>query len=395
MSGRTTGDTVHEADVLETLRVRLIDPPTTAINDLERRLPAAPAGAGALPVLEVRFVERLSVGDPLRPIGRAGHADDGDGLVVGRGAQLEEPRFRIRFDALPPASRVDGSSVMVCERSLGRVPHLVPLVNIALLGLGVLPLHASAVEIDGAGIALAGWRKSGKTEGMLALLGGGDGLRRLIADEWAYVHRDGRVAGLPGPVRLPVAVIAQAGLPSAVTGPAVRARLARVGADAAGRLQGPAPGALGRLTRQAATWLDALAAVDVPASRLAGPAGVAAGASLRLLVLLRPLSHGAPRVEPVTVTEVVGRMTAAHVHHRLDMLDLYWTARFASPTTVHPVLDDLARHEADALAVMLEHVRCVVLQHPLPADVAGMRGAIERELASILPTLSPGSERHG
>lgn len=381
MSDRVVGPRVHVVDLLDTLRLRLVDPPAAAIADLERRLPGVPTGPGDLPVLEVRFVDDLAVGAPLRPIGRSGHADDGDGLVVGRGTGVERPRYRLRFDALPPASRADREPALVCERALGRVPHLVPLVNIALLGLGVLPLHASAVAVGDAGIALAGWRKSGKTEGMLALLGGGARDRRLIADEWTYVRRDGRLAGLPGPVRLPMAVVEQLGLPPSITGPTARARLGRSGAAVARRLERSALGSVARLARGAAPRLDGLAAVDVPVARLAGPAGVVADAPLRVVVLLRPLSDGAPRLYELSAGEVADRMTAAHVHHRLDLLDLYWTARYASPHATHPVIDDLAGHESAALGTALAGVRCLALEHPLPADVAVIRTALEPVLA--------------
>lgn len=373
MTSAPSGMDAHAVDVLGCLRVRLVDAPRSAIADLEHRLPAAPAGAAELPTLEVRFVDELELRGPLLPIGRAGHAAVDGSLVIGRGPRAEPPRFTVRFDAVPPAHRSDGQPAIVCERAVGRVPHLVPLVNAALLGLGVLPLHASAVVRAGRGVAMAGWRKSGKTEAMLALVG--DPGTALVADEWTYVAR-GSIAGIPGPVRLPLDIVGQLGLPPAATGPlATRRLMRRAGAIAermGARRTGPIAGAL----RAAGRQFGERAYVDVAPDRVAGPAGIASSAPLSLIVLLRPTTTGPAAVREVRADEVAERMVAAHVHHRLDLVDLYWMARYAAPAATHPVLDDPAGYEARALAAALDGVPSIALEHPLPINLGALRAVL-------------------
>lgn len=376
---------IHAVDIEGALRIRLVDAPESAIRDLAWRLPGAPASDRALPTLEVRFVDELPGTDPAAPIGRHGHAVAEGALVIGTGPRADRPRSLLRFDAIPPSQRDDGLPALICERAVGRVPHLVSLANVALLGLGVLPLHASAVASGGSGIVMAGWRRSGKTEAMLALASAG---AALVADEWTYVRGDRSIAGLPGPIHLSLDIVEALGLPRSATGSLAGPRGARAVAKLLARPSGSASGRVGRLIARTTAFLGERAAVDLAPDRILGGRGVrgadrdAGVTPISIVVLLQPTLAREPRIRDLAASDVVARMVAAHVHHRLDLLDLYWLSRYSAPGVEHPVLDDLAGHEQQALARVLDGVPCIALEHPIPFDLCAIRGALMTALAA-------------
>ena len=83
------------------------------------------------------------------------------------------------------------------------VPHLLAIINLTALTKGVLPLHATAFSTASAagsmGVLVAGWSKGGKTETLLACMSEG---ARYVGDEWVFLTPDGRMHGLPEPIRL-------------------------------------------------------------------------------------------------------------------------------------------------------------------------------------------------
>ena len=370
---------IYAVDIQDQLRLRLIDAPESAIADLQRRLPSAAAGPGDLPALEVLFVETLPLTGPTRPIGRGGHAIVDGGLILGEGPLANSPRSILRFDALPPAHRDDGAPALVCERAVGRVPHLVPLVNIALLGLGVVPLHASAVSLDGSGVVLAGWRKSGKTEAMLALASIG---ASLVADEWAYLRPDRSVWGLPGPISLAVDRIRELDLAEATIGGLLMARTSAVLARLASRAGGTRQSRAGRVLRRSAGHLEQRATITMSPAALIGGSRIVPGVPLDVAVLMLPTTGVIATVSDVSPAVFAARMVAADVHHRMDLLGLYWLSRFAAPGVTNPIMDDLAGTEMAALTRVLDGVSCLVLEHPLPIDIGAIRNALVPALAA-------------
>ena len=123
---------------------------------------------------------------------------------------------------LLPVEDVGRRCTIVCERRAGPVPHLLAIINLTALAHGVLPLHASAFTYRGAGVLATGWAKGGKTETLLAFAGA---RRRYVGDEWIYLTPDGRMHGVPEPIRLWHWHVRQlpelrAGLPARHPGPA-------------------------------------------------------------------------------------------------------------------------------------------------------------------------------
>jgi hypothetical protein len=69
-----------------------------------------------------------------------------------------------------------------------------PVLSLASLRHEAVVVHASAVEIDGQAVLVAGWSESGKTEVALALAEMG---ARFISDKWSVVRPDCKVAPFP------------------------------------------------------------------------------------------------------------------------------------------------------------------------------------------------------
>ncbi len=215
-------------------------------------------------------------------------------------------------------------------RGSGMPGRLVSLLNLALLGRDGLALHASAVELDGTGIAACGWSGSGKTEAMLGLMDLG---ARFVGDEWTYLL-DGRLVGLPESIRIQDWHAAQL--------PWLRARIGRTAAwrmrAAAGAQRGgrwlertprsiPGVRAVGRGARRSASRRH----VDVPVQVLFDAPQRAVSAALERIVLLETTTAPAIRVEAVDPAVVSARLALAHVHHRRELMGWYWQSALRLP----------------------------------------------------------------
>src|SRR5207245_4024351 len=72
-----------------------------------------------------------------------------------------------------------------------------PLVQLSLHRHRAVAVQASSVEVGGAGLVVAGWSESGKTETVLALIEGGG---RFVTDKWTVLSEAGRIAPFPAAV---------------------------------------------------------------------------------------------------------------------------------------------------------------------------------------------------
>ena len=164
--------------------VRLIgaDPADAAavrrqLGPIERRLERPPE-------IEIEYVDRLPSDGPRRMIGRDDAAFDRTTLVILRGRFKTQVRVAIPFD------RVGGPCRIVAERGSRTIPLLVPIVNLAALERGLLPIHASAFVHDGRGHSRDGLGEGRQERGPAGVCGP----RRVV--------RRGRM-GLPGRRRRP------------------------------------------------------------------------------------------------------------------------------------------------------------------------------------------------
>ena len=177
-------------------------------------LSAVPDGSAEADV-EVRFVSEVTTKGTLVFVGHGEAGYDEESFFVTR------TKGQVPTSVRMPLDRVgDGRCVIECEHGIPAVPLLVAVVNITALSYGVLPLHASAVQVAGRTLLATGWSKGGKTESVLALHRRG---ASYVSDEWSYLTSDESgalaVSGLPEPVRLWAWQLRQ--MPE-LTGPAAR-----------------------------------------------------------------------------------------------------------------------------------------------------------------------------
>lgn len=319
------------------------------------------------PDLTIRFVDRLAP-EPLTlvGVGESGYDDDSFYLLQAKGGTPR--RTKIPFDRLGPGAEIE------CERGIPAVPHLLAAVNLVLLTRDVLPLHATALELDGAGILVTGWSKGGKTETLLAVTDHG---ARYVGDEWVHLTPDGRMLGLPEPIRLWAWQLAQRPDLLASRTAAERRRLrtwstvSRVADGVAGRSWKGSG-----LVRRVAPALGRQAYLQVPPADLFGADGMVSSAALDAVVLV--LSHEAPEtvVHPVEPGEIARRMAASLAEERAPLMVHYRQFRYAFPDRSSPLLEKAGEIESRLLAERLDHVPSAKVTHPHPCDVHALGRAV-------------------
>lgn len=321
------------------------------------------------PDITIRFVDRIEHG-PLTYVGWPDAAFDDRGFLLLSG------KGRARALTRLPLDRIGDGLELECERAAPAVPHLVALVNAAALANGVLPLHAAGFVLDGRGVLATGWTKGGKTEALLACMAHG---ASYVGDEWLYLTRDGRMSGLPEPMRLWRWHVRQQ--------PVVAARIARLqrlrmtsAATMAGALTRLAParggGPAGSTLRRIAPVLARQANVRVPPGRLFGPGRIEESARIDELLLLS--SHDSPDVvvETIAGADVAARMLASLEHERHGLLAAYQQFRFAFPDRRSRVLDEAPVIEAGLINQVLGGRPATWLRHPYPCDLESLYGPI-------------------
>ena len=328
------------------------------------------------PDLTVRFVERLAPSPlTLVGIGESGYDDDAFYLLQAKGGSRR--RTRMQFDRLGPGAEI------VCERGIPAVPHLLATVNLLLLSHDVLPLHATALEVDGKGVLVTGWSKGGKTETLLALTSHG---ARYVGDEWVHLPPGGRMVGLPEPIRLWGWQLAQRPDLLASRPAAERRRLrawstvSRI-ADAAVDRSWKGSG----LARRIAPAVGRQAYLQVTPRDLFGAVGMVPSARLDAVVLV--LSHEAPEtvVHVVEQGEIARRMAASLAEERAPMMVHYRQFRYAFPDRPSPLLEQASEIESRLLSERLDNVPGGKVTHPHPCDVQVLGRAVLEAAGKLSP----------
>ncbi|HET7431118.1 MAG TPA: hypothetical protein VFJ89_06395 [Nocardioides sp.] len=347
--------------------VRVLDGTPADVAVVRRQLGHPETRLDREPDLTIRFVEHLTA-TPLTlvGVGESGYDDDSFYLLKAKGGSTR--RTRLDLDRLGPGAEI------VCERGIPAVPHLLAAVNLVLLTRDVLPLHATALELDGAGILVTGWSKGGKTETLLAVTEHG---ARYVGDEWVHLTPDGRMLGLPEPIRLWAWQLAQRPDLLASRTAAERRRL-RAWSTIAGLADGVGARSWkgAGLVRRVAPALGRQAYLQVPPADLFGPDGMVSSARLDAVVLV--LSHEAPEtaVHDVAPGEIARRMAASLDEERAPLLEHYRQFRFAFPDRRSTLLEQADEIEARLLSERLDQVPSAKVTHPHPCDVHTLGEAV-------------------
>jgi hypothetical protein len=354
---------VLDFDLHGLVAVRLVGASPRDGAAVARQLGPLQAVVDREPDLVIRFVEGLERSARVRHIGvdDAGFTDDA--FLILRGKHKSPARVKIEF------SELGGPTEIVCERGLAAVPMLIPILNVTLLGKGILPLHASAFVHEGIGVVATGWSKGGKTEALLAFAARG---AEYVGDEWVYVASDGaRVHGIPEPIRIWSWQLRQLPQYERLIRRGDRARLraldALLGGDSLWR-QGPAGRARGLLKRQLY--------VDVDPQRLFGRLGPMTAPFDRLFLLVGHEQRDVT-VDRVDPSEVARRMVFSLQHENLELMAAYLKYRFAFPESSSDLLDQAASLQRDALAQVLADKPAFVVHHPYPVSLDALFGAMD------------------
>jgi len=348
--------------------IRLMDPSPSDIAAVARQLGPIQAALAGEPDIVIQFVDRLTPLSRVRYLGldEAGFTDDA--FLVLRSKHGTRAKVQIAFEQIGRQCRI------VCERGLPAVPLLVPILNLTVLGKGVLPLHASAFTYQGTGVVTTGWSKGGKTETLLAFMAHG---AEYIGDEWVYISGDGRrLYGIPEPIRVWDWHLRYL--------PGYRARVSR--ADRV-RLQtikliqtvgeavpSRAPNGFApvQTLHRVLPVLRRQLYVDVHPKRLFGQGfGALSGAFDRLFFMV---SHESPDVmaEPIRAEEVARRMVFSLQHERLDFMAYYLKFRFAFPEARNELIERAEEIQRDLLTRVLAGKEAHAIYHPYPVPIPAL-----------------------
>ncbi|HEY7702023.1 MAG TPA: hypothetical protein VIB02_06875 [Candidatus Limnocylindrales bacterium] len=374
MGGQGTAVQTIDFDLHGLAGIRVVDAGPADVRAIERQLGPLPRTLDREPEITLRFVDRFAVPARLRYLGarEAGWTDDGFFVLRSRKTPVV-----VRI----PMDRVGGRCEIVCERGLPAVPFLIAILNLTVLVNGALPLHAAAFELDGVGTLVTGWSKGGKTELLMAAAGAG---ARYIGDEWIYLTTDGRMHGIPEPIRLWDWHLAQ--LPAARTSLGLTDHLKLRGIPVVRRVERALPGPIGRLPpgrllRRAMPVLEDQLHVDLPPETLFGAVGDMTGSLDRILFVV---SAAGPEttVEPIDPLDVAARMVASLMYERRDFLALWQQARFAHPGMRNDHIESFEARQRDLLERIFAHRPACVVTHPYPVDIHALFEAVR-------PAISP------
>jgi hypothetical protein len=313
-----------------------------------------------------------------------------DGLVTGSDGAALYVRADDGWCRLPSSDRVSGPARFVLSggfalwSAFGATVR--PALQLALLRSGAVAVHSASVELDGAGIVVAGWSESGKTETALALMEGG---ASFLSDKWTVWDGDGQLSAFPIGVGirrwvLPYLPLLRESLTRAaraqfaVAGVADRASRPLRGRRRGGRLAGLAGEAMDRAValadRAALTPTELRAAygqTDDPARRL--PAGC--------IVMLENGPGDEISVQEADPGAAAARLARSGAYERRVWFALQERARYALPAgATGPTMEEVVERERGLLEPLLGATRVLTVRAPFPTDPRRIAAAIHDRL---------------
>lgn len=319
---------------------------------------------GAVPDIVVQVVDHIQLSGPVRRLGSHASADD-DGLILhrpGRG------RVRLRFPIVPRCE-------VMCERPLGEMPLLLPIVRAVALSKGVLSFHATAFVDAGRGVVATGWSGSGKTFALLAAMAHG---ASAVAAECVLVDPgSGDLLGIRQPIRIKPShverwpalrdLVPRAELRRLRRREVVCRTVVRAGNELAGRRATERVGSL--LERRLHVDVDAPAAVGAPA------------APFDALFLLEAADVDGIMGQPLAPEAAAIRLTQLFEHDLAELLTCYRLARYADPGVVDEQMEALGARYAELVRRHLTGRRTSVVRFRQPVELRPLYGAMTGALA--------------
>lgn len=229
-------------------------------------------------------------------------------------------------------------------------------------------------HIEAVGVLVAGWKKGGKTESLLAFAQQGV---RYIGDEWILLSADGtKMHGIPGVI--PVWDWHFKYLPQLRRKVAMRDRLLFAAVRGMDKLQRGLPhGRLGnmlpiRFLRDALPPLKKRLNVALEAEAIfASPLG---SLSARPDKFILAMSHADQeiRVEPADPMHVAGCMSSSVQFEQLGFFKHYLAFKFAFPDRQADFMETIAERQQELLRRALSGKDAYLVSHPYPVSLSDL-----------------------
>jgi hypothetical protein len=371
---RATTAAVHpsaEYDLHGIVGIRLLGASPADLAAVAAQLGPIQAPLARSPDIVIRFVDRLSVSEPMSLIGVDAAFDD-NAFVILKGKHKSPIRVSIPFDAIGDQCEIE------CEHGAPAIPLLIAIINLAALGNGALPVHASAFRHAGKGVLVAGWSKGGKTETLLAFLANG---AEYIGDEWIYLADGGhRMYGIPEPIRVSDWHLDDLPADTRRLSLRKRLRLATLRYLTNGLMalagSGRADPAWKQLVRRLANLVEGQRHVHIAPRESFGARFGGLEASLDKVIFVGCHSSSAITTRRVSGKEVAARMAFSLQEERSRFTSYYRRFRFAFPDRDNPLIDGAEQLEREGLRKALEDKECHEVLHPYPVSIPALFDAV-------------------
>lgn len=353
-------------DIHGVVGVRLLDCPPAEAAAVARKFACLRRPLLRNPDIVVRFVKHLETpGLTHLGLGQYAFTDDDFFLIADKTAA----KTKISFEQV--GSR---SCEIVCESGTPIVALLTILINLTALRKNYVSLHASAFSYRGVGVLIAGWKKGGKTESLLAFAAKGV---RYIGDEWILLSGDGtKMLGIPGVI--PLWDWHFKYLPHLRRQVPAQDRLLFAAVRGLDKLQRGLPnGRLGnllpiRFLRDALPPLKRRLNVALGAEVIfSSPLGSLAARPDKIILAM---SHTARdiRIEPADPMHLAACMSASVQFEQLGFFKHYLAFKFAFPERRADFMETVAERQHAILRRALAGKESYVVSHPYPVPLTDL-----------------------
>jgi len=362
--------------------IRVLDWRQSDVRSVESQLGLERARLDRPPDLTIRFVDRLPLMGELTYLA-SDAAFAGDAFVLTTGPDR-------RPAVLVPFASLGSTCEILVVRGVSPIPMLVPMLNLAALHRGYLPVHASAFVHEGMGVLVAGGARGGKTGTLLAFMSQG---ARFVGDDWVLVHEDGRAMyGLPTPMQVKAAYLEV--LPEYRALLDVRTKRRMWVLESLLRLERWLPTRSGgssiaaRARARVRARLVAGLTAQVSPQRLFGAAARLGAGSPDVVFLARSVEADGVVVKPLPPAELVRRLVPLLEYEWRELDQRYTLFRSAFPNQRNELIEKKAGCFESGLRYALKDKRTYEVCYRSPAPI--------REVFRVLePLISNGSTIEG
>jgi hypothetical protein len=360
-------------DIHGLLGIRLIDASPSDIERVSGHLGLPPAPFSGEPGIVINFVEALLTEKPLCHLGRDDVGFTDDKFVLLRSRNLARARIELAFDTF--SDRIE----ITCESGLPAIPLLRPMINMAMLARGIVPVHAAAFEHNGTGVLVTGWSHGSKTGTLLAFMADG---AKFVGDEWIYLDADrDRMVGLPDHLEARPWYLRD--LPNYQRHAGRKDRLRVAMAEQAARWLSPRVAASERrnsltakLIRFAHQALMDQQSIELVPTALFGRAACTLKSGLDLIIVAISRDSPGIDVEPVPVERVATQMAASFVFEQASLLSSYQKYLFAFPGRRNALFDQAEELYRGLALRALAGKKAFTMLHPYPVAIDALRKAV-------------------